>query len=144
MRNAFSTGAAAERFDRMVAALGGPTDFLDDFEQPPPRRPDASPTIDGRTRPASSPRIDTRALGLAVVELGGGRRRATDPIDHAVGLELLLGLGASVEPDTPLARIHAADAAGARRGAEARMRAAYRIADDRRPPRRRSILGRIA
>ena len=52
--------------------------------------------------------IDTRALGLAVVELGGGRRLASDRIDHAVGLESLIGLGASVEPDTPLVRIHAA------------------------------------
>ena len=69
---------------------------------------------DRRTRRASSPAIDTRALGLAVVELGGGRRRASDAIDHAVGLEHLLGLGASVEPDTPLARIHAADRDGAR------------------------------
>ena len=63
-----------------------------------------------------------------MVELGGGRRRASDPIDHSVGLELLLGLGASVEPDTPLARIHAADPAGLA-AAEARIRAAYRIAD---------------
>jgi thymidine phosphorylase len=62
------------------------------------------------------------------VELGGGRRRASDPIDHSVGLENLLGLGASVEPDTPLARIHAADPA-ALRAAEARVRAAYTLAD---------------
>ena len=87
--------------------------------------------------------IDTRALGLAVVELGGGRRRASDPIDHAVGLEGLIGLGASVEPDTPLARIHAADPGGLA-AAEARIRAAYRIADTRPRRARRSILERIA
>ena len=86
--------------------------------------------------------IDTRALGLAVVEIGGGRRRATDPIDHSVGLELLLGLGASVEPDTPLARIHAADAAGLA-AAEARIRAAYRIAETP-GPEAPLVLGRIA
>ena len=72
--------------------------------------------------------IDTRGLGLAVVELGGGRRRASDAIDHAVGLENLIGLGAIVEPDTPLARIHAADR-DALAAAEARVRAAYRIAE---------------
>ena len=112
MRMAFASGAAAERFDRMVAALGGPTDFLDDFDAPsaPARR--RSPTCTaGRAGFVTA--IDTRGLGLAVVELGGGRRRASDAIDHAVGLEALLGLGASVEPDTPLARIHAADEAGA-------------------------------
>ena len=72
--------------------------------------------------------IDTRGLGLAVVELGGGRRRASDAIDHAVGLESLIGLGAAVEPDTPLARVHAADEARAR-AAIARVRAAYRLDD---------------
>jgi thymidine phosphorylase len=86
--------------------------------------------------------IDTRALGVAVVELGGGRRRAGDAIDPAVGLESLLGAGASVEPDTPLARIHAADAA-ALAAAEARVRAAYTIAEEA-PPERPLILGRIA
>ena len=77
-----------------------------------------------------------------MVEIGGGRRRAADPIDHSVGLELLLGLGASVEPDTPLARIHAADAAGLA-AAEARVRAAYRIAE-KPGPEAPLVLGRIA
>ena len=63
-----------------------------------------------------------------MVELGGGRRRASDAVNPAVGLESLIGLGAIVEPDTPLARIHAADRAALAR-AEARVRAAYRIAE---------------
>jgi thymidine phosphorylase len=49
-------------------------------------------------------------------------------VNHAVGLESLIGLGAIVEPDTPLARIHAADR-DALAAAEARVRAAYRIAE---------------
>ncbi len=63
-----------------------------------------------------------------MVELGGGRRRAADLIDHAVGFEGLLGLGASVEADTPLARLHADDEDAFARAA-ARLRAAYRIGD---------------
>ncbi len=124
---AFASGAAAERFDRMVAALGGPTDFLDSFEAHLPGAPEIADVTAGRDGFVAG--IDTRALGLAVVELGGGRRAAHDAIDHGVGLENLIGLGASVEPDTPLARIHAAtpDALAA---AEARIRAAYRIADE--------------
>ena len=85
MRQVFASGAAAERFERMVAALGGPPDFLDDFEAHLAGAPEiADVTADATGFVAA---IDTRALGLAVVELGGGRRRASDTIDPAVGLE---------------------------------------------------------
>ena len=136
---AFASGEAAERFGRMVAGLGGPTDFLDAFEAHLPRASAVSEiaALDGGFVTA----IDTRALGLAVVELGGGRRRASDAIDYAVGLDALLGLGASVDPDTPLARIHAADADGLAAAAE-RVRAAYTIGDTA-PAETPLILGRI-
>ena len=126
MRLAFGSGAAAERFDRMVAALGGPADFLDRFEAHLAGAPVIADVPAGRDGFVAA--IDTRGLGLAVVELGGGRRGADDAIDHAVGLETLIGLGAAVGPDTPLARIHAADEAALRR-AVARVRAAYRLDD---------------
>ncbi len=126
IRQAFASGAAAERFDRMVAALGGPTKFLEGYEAHLAAAEEVSDVAAGRTGFVTG--IDTRALGLAVVELGGGRRRAHDPIDHAVGLDRMLGLGAAVEPDTPLARVHAGSPTAARR-AEARLRAAYTIAE---------------
>ena len=111
----------------MIAALGGPAGFLDDFE----RHLAGAPLIADVTadRAGFVAGIDTRGLGLAVVELGGGRRRATDAIDHAVGLESLIGLGAAVEPDTPLARVHARSEA-ALEAAIARIRAAYRLHED--------------
>lgn len=86
--------------------------------------------------------IDARAVGVAVVELGGGRRRAEDEIDPAVGLEHLAGIGASVDGDWPLARIHARDEASAD-AAEARLRAAYRVGEDA-PETRDAVLARIA
>ncbi len=140
MREAFTSGAAAERFERMVAALGGPADFLDDFESHLAGAPEIADVAAGREGFVAA--IDTRALGLAVVELGGGRRRASDTVDPAVGLENLIGLGAWVEADTPLARIHAADPE-ALKAAEARLRAAYTIADAA-PEERPLILERIA
>ncbi len=70
--------------------------------------------------------LRTRDLGLAVIELGGGRRRADDVIDHSVGLDQLLGKGAAVDAKTPLAMIHAADEAGFARAAEM-VKAAYVI-----------------
>jgi thymidine phosphorylase len=52
--------------------------------------------------------MDVRALGLAVVALGGGRTRPQDRIDPRVGLSGVLGLGARVEAGEPLAHVHAA------------------------------------
>ncbi|MFO1209224.1 MAG: thymidine phosphorylase [Amaricoccus sp.] len=126
MKRVFASGAAAERFDRMVAALGGPHGFLDDFEAHLGGAPEVGEVTAGRAGFVTA--IDTRALGIAVIELGGGRRHHGDAIDHAVGLEGLLGLGASVESDTPLARIHAAGEAG-RHAAAARVRGAYVIGE---------------
>ena len=77
---------------------------------------------------ASSTAIDVRAIGLAVVELGGGRARAADAIDHAVGLDDLAPLGAEVGPDRPLARIHARTPQAAEAAAR-RLRAAYRLGE---------------
>ncbi len=72
--------------------------------------------------------IDTRAVGLAVVELGGGRARAADTIDPSVGLTELAPIGAEVGPDAPLARVHARSADEAEAAAR-RLRAAYRLGD---------------
>jgi thymidine phosphorylase len=124
LRRTLETGAAAERFERMVAALGGPKDFIARAQNELPRASvlvDATPEARGFV---SS--IDVRAVGLAVVELGGGRSRAADEIDPAVGLTELAPLGAEVGPGAPLARVHArsADKAAA---AVRRLRAAYRL-----------------
>jgi thymidine phosphorylase len=72
--------------------------------------------------------IDTRALGLAVVALGGGRRRVGDHIDPAVGLASTAPPGTCLDKNTPLAVVHAADEAGAE-AAAAMVRSAYRLAD---------------
>ena len=123
---AFSSGQAAEIFGRMVTALGGPADFME--------RPQNYLKPAALVRPAESERagvvthIDTRAIGIAVIELGGGRMRATDAIDHSVGFTRLAGLGTKVGPDAPLAMVHARDETAAAR-AETALRAAYVIGD---------------
>ncbi|MBV9910363.1 MAG: thymidine phosphorylase, partial [Hyphomicrobiales bacterium] len=124
LRRALKTGAAAERFERMVAALGGPKNFIARAGALLPQAPvlvDATPETRGFVTS-----IDVRAVGLAVVELGGGRSRAADTIDPAVGLTELAPIGAEVGPDAPLARVHArsADQADV---AIRRLRAAYRL-----------------
>lgn len=51
--------------------------------------------------------MDTRAIGIAVINLGGGRRLASDKIDHAVGFDDILPLGSKVDTQTPLCTISA-------------------------------------
>src|SRR5277367_6316754 len=124
LKRALETGAAAERFERMVAALGGPKDFISRAEKSLPQAPvliDATPNTRGFVA-----NIDVRAVGLAVVELGGGRSRAADEIDPAVGLTELAPIGAEVGPDAPLARVHARSTDKAE-AAVRRLRAAYRL-----------------
>jgi len=127
VRHAIASGGAAERFAAMVRGLGGPADLVDAAE----RHLDRAPVV----RPARAPRaghvrtIDTRALGLAVVGLGGGRRQTTDRIDHAVGLDAVAGVGTRVEAGDALALIHARSEAAADRAAET-VRAAFEIAAD--------------
>ncbi|MEO9167721.1 MAG: thymidine phosphorylase, partial [Aestuariivirga sp.] len=70
--------------------------------------------------------IATRELGLAVIELGGGRRRADDKINHAVGLSNLLGKNAKADRHTPLAIIHAADESSFSRAAQI-VKSAYTL-----------------
>jgi thymidine phosphorylase len=124
LERALASGAAAERFERMVALLGGPRNFLGSAPDLLPAAPvvaAAAPVRAGFVQ-----QIDVRAVGLAVVELGGGRARASDAIDPAVGFTGLAGLGAEVSRQNPLALVHARDEARAFAAAE-RLRAAYTI-----------------
>ncbi len=133
---ALDSGAAAERFAAMVAELGGPIDFLE-----APARHLRTAAVTAEVLPASPgfvSRVDVRAVGLAVVALGGGRTRETDPVDHAVGLTDVAAPGEAVGPgERPLAVVHAADADAADRAADA-IRAAYTIGDP--PPQAPPVL----
>jgi thymidine phosphorylase len=108
---ALDSGAAAERFARMVAALGGPADLVENPDKHLEQAPFIVPA------PALSAGFanvrDCRAIGLAVVALGGGRRRPSDSIDFAVGLTDLVGLGEQVAVGQPLAMVHARTEAAA-------------------------------
>ncbi len=120
------SGEAAERFARMVSALGGPADLLD--------RPDAhldkAPIIVPvpALRDGFAVATDCRALGLAVVSLGGGRRRPEDPIDFAVGLAALAELGDTIQAGQPLAMVHARTQASADQAVR-EVQAAYELGD---------------
>ena len=133
------SGAAAERFGAMIAALGGPADLL----EAPERHLAAAPVVRAVDTPSGVvTRMDCRAVGLVVTGLGGNRRREDDVIDPAVGLTDIAPVGAEVGPDRPLAMVHARDRAAADE-AEAALRAAVTVGDDA-PPERPVIARRIA
>jgi thymidine phosphorylase len=124
----------------MVALLGGPRDFLARARELLPVAPAVVAIPPARRGFVEA--IDVRAVGMAVVALGGGRARAADPIDPAVGFTRLAGLGAEVSADAPLALVHARDEADARAAGE-RLAAAYRIGETP-PPLRDPVIERIA
>jgi len=124
---ALVSGAAAERFARMVSALGGPADLVERPDRHLPLAPVRLPVAPARAGVVTD--VDARALGLLVVRLGGGRRRAEDAIDHAVGLADMRGRGDAVSPDRPIAVIHARSLADAEAAATT-LRAAVTVGDE--------------
>ena len=106
----------------MVAALGGPADFMEKPEKHLQAAPLVRPVVPERAGIVTA--IDTRAIGIAVVALGGGRMRAEDSIDHSRRLH------AACRPrrrrsarDAPLALVHARDEAAAAAGRGGAQRA---------------------
>jgi thymidine phosphorylase len=124
LQETLESGKAAEIFDKMVALSGGPSNFVRDAERHLPKAPLVRPVFAETEGQISE--ISTRDLGIAVIELGGGRRVASDKIDHAVGLTTLVGLNDAVNPRIPLAMIHARDEAGYERAA-AIVQASYKV-----------------
>jgi thymidine phosphorylase len=123
---ALESGAAAERFGQMVAAQGGPLDFVDCYADRLPGAPILREVPCPEAGVVTA--IDGFALGQAVVDLGGGRLREGDRINPTVGLSDMVGLGAVMHRGVPLARIHAANEAAADR-AVAQVLAAYQLGE---------------
>ena len=125
---ALSGGAAAERFAAMVTELGGPSDLMERPDAHLPIAPQVSAALPDRAGIVT--KVDVRAVGLAVVALGGGRRHEAESVDHAVGLSEVAAPGERVGPaDAPLAVVHARTDADAD-AAIAALRAAFTVGDE--------------
>ena len=119
---AITSGRAAEIFDRMVAAMGGPSGFIDNADKHLPKAPVMRAVYgDGRLIA-----VDTRKVGLAIIELGGGRKQVGETLDLSVGLSEFAPLGTTLDAETPLAIVHAATEEAAER-AEREVLAACEI-----------------
>lgn len=109
---AISGGAALEKFRAFVAAQGGDVAQVDDPDRLP-TAPYRLPVYAEQTGTVAT--VEPRALGLAVVALGGGRERKGDPIDHRVGIVLARKVGDAVAAGDLLCEIHAAGETDAQR-----------------------------
>jgi len=108
---ALASGAAAERFARMVSLLGGPPDVLRDASLPVAQVQRPVPAL----RAGFVGTMNLRSVGQIVVALGGGRRSPGQQLDLSVGLSQVVPLGARIQAGQSLAVVHAAstDAADA-------------------------------
>lgn len=124
---ALEDGRAADYFDRMVKALGGPSHITENFERHLPLAPHMAEIWPEHAGIVKS--VDTRKTGIAVIELGGGRRLATDKIDHGVGLASVAAIGEHVgKGERPLCVIFGRDMNSLKR-AERLIREAYVLAE---------------
>jgi thymidine phosphorylase len=96
---ALRAGAGRESFLRMLAAQGGR--LADGLPVAPVQVPIVSPA-DGYVES-----IDALAVGLASLELGAGRVRKEDRVDHAAGLVIEAPVGSKVRAGDPLVTVHA-------------------------------------
>jgi thymidine phosphorylase len=128
---AVTSGAAAEKFDQMVAALGGPVGFVDTYEQHLPVAAIVRPVFTEQAGVLA--RIDAHAIGNAIIELGGGRRLLGETLDLAVGFSDIAHIGDTVDSTTPLATVHAATDAQAEEAAML-LRAACETSSANAPP----------
>ncbi len=102
--DAITSGRAAEIFGRMTAALGGPSDFVERYDSYLAK----APVIRAVHAQGVVTEVDTRAVGNAIIELGGGRRMVGEQLDLAVGFSEMASIGTVVDSERPLAVIHAA------------------------------------
>ena len=105
IQEVINNGKAAEKFEHMVAALGGPKNILNSFANQLPEAPYKEKLFATTSGVVGS--IETRKLGLLVIELGGGRKQISDKIDFSVGLEGVVDVGSQVDTSTPLLTVHA-------------------------------------
>jgi thymidine phosphorylase len=134
------SGAPVEHFARMVAALGGPTDFVERADDYLPRAPVQRPVyaeVDGFLFA-----VDGKRQGYAVVAMGGGRRKTDDQLDLSVGFSDLAPIGTDIDPSVPLATVHAPTEALAEHAAH-ELRAACVYAEEA-PAARPVVIERLA
>jgi pyrimidine-nucleoside phosphorylase len=128
-------GSALEHFERAIAAQGAESGALGRLARTQHVHELRAP------RGGTLEFVDLRAIGNALVELGGGRRRIEDTIDPAVGFEFPVSAGATVSEGDLLAKVHHANGRGLE-DALTLLEPALRVADSYAAPP--LVLGRVS
>lgn len=118
-------GSAREKFGELIEAQGGDRRVLDDRSLLP--RTDNTLVFEA-TRDGVLSGVATEAVGIASMELGGGRKRHEDTIDFRVGLDIHARIGDTIQKGQPLATLYIGDIAPD--AALARLKDAFVIGDD--------------
>ncbi len=116
LQQTLDSGKALEIFARMTKTLGGPTDFCDKPEKYLPQTKIIRPVYAQKTGYISA--MQTRNIGLALIELKGGRTRSDQKLDLATGFSRFCQIGDKVDQKTPLCFIHAQSEADFARASE--------------------------
>ena len=133
---AVSSGRALEIFSKMVAALGGPTDFGENSD----KHLVAANVVRPIHTEGYLTSVDAYGVGNVIIELGGGRRRVGEALDLSVGFSEVASVGTMLDSETPLAVVHAADESDAAK-AEALLLAACPTGPD--APQKRPVITEI-
>jgi thymidine phosphorylase len=137
---ALDSGRAAEVFSRMVAALGGPADFVATAATYLKPAPVVRPVVARRTGYVTH--MNARDIGVELIDMGGGRRATSDTLDLAVGFSDFVQVGTKVSKGDTLAVVHAASEDSANSAAAVLGRIIH--IDDPVPKARPTISARIA
>ncbi|MBO9496499.1 thymidine phosphorylase [Thalassotalea sp. G20_0] len=109
LQSVLDNGQAADVFGRMVHGLGGPSDFVERYNHYLPTAAIVKPVYMEAEGYLAA--MNTREVGMAVVQLGGGRKVASDTIDYGVGFTEICRLGDRIDPSQPIAMLHASSEA---------------------------------
>lgn len=105
LQQVLDSGEALEKFAEMVAMMGGPKDFCDDVWKYLPKAKIVRPVYPKKTGYVTA--MDTRGIGLSIIELHGGRTSPEQKIDYACGYSNFCQIGDVVSKKNPLAIVHA-------------------------------------
>ena len=99
-----SSGLAAEKFEKMVHALGGPVDILSSYKKYLEVSSFKKEIFSKRAGWIKN--IKTRELGLILIELGGGRKQITDKINYNVGYNNVLNVGDKIDSSQSILTVY--------------------------------------
>ena len=105
LQEALDSGKAAEKFAKMVAALGGPSDLIEAPEKHLPQAPIRRPVFSDESGYVTA--MDAHGIGETVIILGGQRKTPDQSVDFSVGFSDFVQVGDKIGADKPIAVIHA-------------------------------------